>query len=86
MTNFIFPFEFLGINYTAGCHVIYPPPDKQFHITVYDENLRHRYGDVQMVIEKGGEWNWGTPPQPKRVEFMQALVKGVKEQLAEHLA
>ena len=84
MTSFIFPFEFLGSNYNASCHVIFPPQDKQYHITVYDEPLRERYGDVQIVILKGDELTWGIPQQPKGSEFMKALVAGLKEQLAQH--
>jgi hypothetical protein len=84
MTTFNFTFEFQGSTYAASCHVIYPPPDKQYHVFVDDEHLRFQFGDVQMFILKGEEIKWGIPPQPKGSEFMKTLFAALKEVLAQH--
>jgi hypothetical protein len=84
MTTFNFTFDFLGSSYTANCHVIYPPPDKQYHVIVDDEHLRFQYGDVQMFVLKGDEFNWGIPPQPKGSEFMRSLMSALKGILEYH--
>ncbi len=78
MTTFTFIFNFQGNEYEANCHVIPPPPDKQYHINVPDSQLAKQFGDFHIIVVNKGELNWGIPGQAGGSEFMRAIVSGLK--------
>jgi hypothetical protein len=84
MISFNFPFQYQESTYIANCHVIPPPPDRQYHIMVDDEQLRFQYGDVQMFIVRGDQITWGIPPQPGGNEFMRSLASALMDALKDH--
>ena len=77
MTVFIFNFVFDKKDYQASCHVIYPPPDKQYHVAISDAWLGEMYGDHHIIVARGEELHWGIPPHDRGSEFMRALVTGL---------
>jgi len=44
MIIFEFPFTYKDADYVAGCHLIPPPPDMQYHVTPRDEKLKADHG------------------------------------------
>lgn len=44
MIIFEYPFTYKGFEYVAGCHLIPPPTDMQYHVTPRDEMLKIEHG------------------------------------------
>ena len=85
MIHFVFPFDFQGQKYSAGCHVIPPPPDTQYHITPHDEELKPLFGyPVKFVMRKAWEFSYPSTVETNHPEgpiFIQSLADGLFEYL-----
>lgn len=78
MKVFHFSFKFANMACNASCHIIYPPPDKQYHVSILNAEVAAQYGDFHIIVLIGEELHWGIPPHQGGSDFMKAVVTGLK--------
>jgi hypothetical protein len=87
MTRFDFSFMFLDTQHTAGCHVIPPPTDTQYHILLRSPLLEAHGTPIIFVMTK--PWHFSFPStspndHPDGPKLVASLWDGLRTFLADN--
>jgi len=88
MIIFEYPFTYKGEEYVAGCHLIPPPPDMQYHVTPRSEMLKAEHG-YPVIFHRQKPLHITYPSttpadHPEGGILVQSLINGLIEYLKTH--